>query len=239
MQVSEIQDRVYAITGLPSTHPRLTTTVIKNLWWEGAVRMVREVRPGYLRRDSTQNLVVAQGSYFLAADSLIVLSVKAYQSGRWGKLRKKTQEELDDLDPDWESGSTAASYYYDGGIHSTNDANYGKRIVVLSPAPLESVTNGLKVREIRRPIELDDVPALKDYIDIPLDYHEGVCNYAAWKFLKNASENPRQDVGELFQVFQADLQHFLKSQREENEYDHEPEARLPFAASSLGYWSSL
>ena len=239
MTVSEIQSRVYVITGLPSAHPRLTTTVINSLWWDGAVKMAREARPGYLRRDDTQNLVAGQAAYFLPVDALVILAVKAYEGGQWCRLEKRTQEELDDLDPDWESTGTGSAFYYDAGIHSAEDADYGKRVIQLAPVPMSTVTNGLKVRDVRRPVALSAVPSGREYIDIPADYHEGLCNYAAWKFLRNSSENPRQDIAELLQIFQADLQAFVRNQKEENEFDHEPRARLPFASASLGYWGSL
>lgn len=241
MTVSEIQSRVYAITGLPSVNSRLTATVINGLWLDGAVKMAREARPGYLRRDSTQNLVAGQGAYKIPADCLVILAVKAYDGGQWVRLVKRTQEELDDLDQDWESTTTGSgvSYYYDAGISSTDDTDYGKRIIQLSPAPSASTSNGLKVRNIRCPIALTSVPSGKEYIDIPADYHEGLCNYAAWKFLRNSSENPRQDIGELLQVFQADLQSFVRTQKEENEFDHEPTARMHVAANSWAYWGGL
>lgn len=239
MQVPEIRSRVYAIAGLPSSHPRLTSAVIDGLWWEGAVRMVREARPGYLRRDTSQGLVAAQASYFLPVDSLIVLAVKAYDGSQWVRLAKKTQEELDDLDPDWERTGSGTAFYYDAGIHSAEDPDYGKRIIKLHPVPGSSVASGLKIRDIRRPVVLSAVPSGRDYIDIPADYHEGLCCYAAWKFLRNGSENPRQDIGELVALFQADLQHFVRSQKEENEYDHEPQVRIPMMLASMGYGGGL
>lgn len=237
MQISEIRARVYAITGLPLSHPRLTPTALDGFFWEGAVRMAREARPGYLRRDDAQNLVSGQASYCLPADALVVLSVKVLGSGQWCRLEKRTQEELDDLDANWESSSGGVSYYYDNGIHSAADADYGKRVISLAPTPSASVTNGLKIRHIRRPVTLAAVPSGREYIDIPVDYHEGLCNYAAWKALRNSSENPRQDIGELIQVFQADLEHFIRTQKEENAYDHEHQARLPVAAASQQYWN--
>jgi len=88
-------------------------------------------------------------------------------------------------------------------------------------------------------VVLSAVPSGRDYIDIPADYHEGLCCYAAWKFLRNGSENPRQDIGELVALFQADLQHFVRSQKEENEYDHEPQVRIPMMLASMGYGGGL
>lgn len=238
MQVPDIEARVQAITGLPAAHPRLTSTTIQNLWWEGAVRMVREARPGYLRKTATQNLP-ADGAVLLPVDCLILLRVRGLQSGVWGTITKKTQEELDELYYNWENLSPPACHYYDSGIYSTTDADYGRRKVQLTPAPGNAVTNGLELRYIRQPIHPSISPNSYEYIDIPADYHEGVCNYAAWRFLQNFSENPRQDVDKLFQVFQADVQSFQRHCQEDMEYDHEPVARLPVAGNSLSYWSSL
>ncbi len=239
MQVSEIRSRVQAITGLVN-HPRLTTGVIDALWWEGVVRMVREARPGYLRRTSVQDLVANQGEYPLPADGLVVLGVLALANGRWGRLTKRTQEELDDFASGWDGeGWSGPGVYYDSGVHSAPDANYGRRKITLLPTPRASVGGGLKVRDLRQPARLSEVPEGLEYIDLPAEYHEAPCNFAAWKFLTNASENPRQDVDKLFQVFRADMDAFVAHQKEDMEYDHEPVARLPVAANSLAYWSSL
>lgn len=239
MTPAELRAEVRSLLGKKSTDSSLTDDYINRLAHRAMVKMFRAGRPLESRAQNTQNLVAAQANYYLPADCIEVLAVQLYNGAEYTRIPRTTQESLDIQNgAGWETDTMLGQVYFNAGVETTAGSDYGKLIITLAPAPVASVTNGLKVRYARRPLkfsELDD-PDDSEIVDIPEDYQDCLVHYVAYYHLLGQRERAKDA-----QVYLALWKESLKDYCEELQELWQPDLELSMQSGREGlreYWES-
>jgi len=91
-----------------------------------------------------------------------------------------------------------SSFWYEIGVDATTP--FARRIAVY-PAPARAAT--LKYNYLRAPLTLATVGNTLQYPDLPLDFHQAPCYYAAWQFYARKQESTSKDLASYYQIFDA------------------------------------
>lgn len=183
----QIREAIQSIVSPHNSSPQLKSSVLDEMAFEALCEMCLIAKPPALRTSNTQNIVADQAEYRMPSNLFMPLSIRVSADSNWTPLRKITQEQLSDLQPDWNTddvSSGAPMYYYESGVHTTADSDYGKRKISLWPIPTTAVTNGLIAHYLRRPTRFS---ALTDenteIVDIDQAHHFGLVYRVVYKLL--------------------------------------------------------
>lgn len=186
MTPQEIREAIQGIVSPHNASPALSASLLNNLADESMNEMVIAAKPPSLRVTVRQDLIADQAEYPMAANMLLPLALRFSTHNRWETLKKVTQEQLADIEPDWNSETNDArgttQYYYESGIVTTVGADYGKRNISLWPIPTVTVDDGLESTYLRRPTKMVDVGA-SEVIDVDAAHHFGIVYRVAYKLL--------------------------------------------------------
>lgn len=233
-----VRDLVKPVSG----NPEIAPDVIDDLLYHCMLEWTMYVRPVQLRAEYTTNLVAGTNTYKLPSDLLMPLRVRSSTSSNdWGTLQKVTPEQLDDSvgTADWEDDDGVTwGAYYESGVWTTNDSDYGKRLITLTPDVIASVTNGLKVRYLRKPYKPSELPSeTSEIIDIPDAYHVPLCYGVAYYLAQRQSANkPLAPLAKTWrQVYDDGRERYRAQQHEANQPDYTPQAMI----ESQSNWERL
>lgn len=233
-----VRDLVKPVSGSPEVDPQLVDDLLFHCMSEWAMF----VRPVQLRKTYTASLVAGTNTYVLPSDLLMPLRVRTSDSGgTWGSLTKMTPEELDDgvATQNWEdTDGVTYGAYYESGVHTTNDSDYGKREITITPDVEVSVTNGLVVRYLRKPYKVADMPSeTAEVIDIPDAYHVPLCFGIAWYLAQRQSTSKiaMALAKEWRRVYDDGRDRYRAQQHEANQPDYDPTAHV----TQISNWEML
>lgn len=252
MTPATIRTTVRNLAGLPSTDDLLTDSIIDQFVYDAQLEMVRGalmrgIYPHNLRREASVNLVSGTAEYAVSTDVLAFIRVRAKNaSGNWITLTRAMKEDLDDAEPDWQdsnseyqTGGAPAYFWAAGQEDDTGSSDFGKYLLGVGPTPNYNSTNGLTVRYVCKPVALSTLAAAsKSVIYIPEEFHDALCQKAAYRFLSEMTENPRADYQQFLQYFQMSIQTYIATMGEQNQPDAAFRSEPPVARLSLSHWSS-
>lgn len=240
MTQAAFETQVYLLLGLPSTHPRLTTALIRNRLHQTMEAWVREARPGQLRSQAYANLAANSATILMPADLAQPISIKFLDSGGvYQNAQKITIEQADAINADWENddASSGVQYYYDAGL-ITSGASRGRRKIGVIPTPAALIANGVEYR-YRRQVENLSAGSSSEIIEIPESYHQDlacdVAGFAAGLPGVVSSQNPQL----LLEAAERGRQAYLINEDEHRQGDYTPSLSSQMAVWSTSYWDSL
>lgn len=239
MTISEIEELFWGLIGRVKgqINDKLTAAQGRLMIWRGKCVLARAAKPVILRYPGTISVVANTREYPLADDFWMWLPRERMTI--LGKpLEKKTRGWLDNLVPGWteETASTdAPTIYYEAGMPIT-DPNKNKRHIGFYKLPGSNWT--AKYQYLRRPRKLASPLADGDeYPDLPEDFHDAGCFWAARLFFMRNPEKPGSDPQALVDYFKKaveDLRQQTREELQEDLLDYQPDAGSPVVED---YWA--
>lgn len=238
MTQAQFETKVFALLGLPSSHPRLTTTLIGDWLFQTMCDWVIAAKPAQLRTQATANLVANSATVLMPSDMWIPIAVKILETtgGRYLECETVTQEKADMFDPDWENtdfrGPTTV--YANAGI-ITSGANRGRQVIRFIPTPLTSITAGVLYRYWRKPEKLS-VGQASEIVEIPSQYHDGLAHTVAGFAASMPGIMTGQNPEFLLNVGAAARAGYVEAEDEQRRFNHFPVVTTRMADYSERYW---
>lgn len=233
MTKAEFIARVFAMCGLPSTHARVTSTVIADQADELSLRLSRTTpAPLCLRDEESISLVAGTHTYtatkaWVWLEDLLVSGQPLTRVARRGYAR---------WDPRWDDDPNAdAVVYWEVGLSST-----GLRKFRLQPTPGTAVANGLTIRGARKPVKFATLLDGDEIVDIPEEYHSGLAWGVVGEVLPWASEVAKPEtLQKATAEWAATLERFAEEQDENQQPDSEPVEFVDnFTGAVDSYWEN-
>lgn len=228
MTPEDVREDVQRLVAPHNAAVPLTSRHIDAVAHQVICEMALAARPPSLRKEADQNLTASTSTYKLPADFFLPITVRVLAGSQWGNVGKVTQEELDQALPNWpnETSSGDVLHYYETGVYTTNDADYGKRQIVLWPTPSQTVTNGLRVRYLRRPSKFSELPTdQSEIVDIDSAHHFGIVYRTAWRILQAQGVKAVKVLDAYEGMWASALSNLKTHHSEEWLADYEPQVR--------------
>lgn len=238
MTGAQFKARVYQVLGIPSTHPEVPTDVIADNFVARVDELTLLVKPPTMRKSVSRAVVANSATIYLPADHLQTIAITmADSNGRHAPLANHTQEDLDGIDPAWQSAAQATeSCYTYAGIVATPGANsYGQRIIRVVPTPTVSAAAGVTVRYWVRASDLiTGTNSQYQIVQVPLSYHLGLVHGVAGLIATDPRLN-RDPIPHL-QIWQDTVTRYQHYGNQHREYDYNATGYSGIAASQARHW---
>ena len=233
--------RVYQLLGLPAAHPEVTSGVIADNYLARVDELTLLVKPPKLRSYDYLNVVANSATILLPATFMqgIKVRLQATSSGPYQDVMPMTEEDLDGQDPTWqnEASGPVTTYSYAGMVETLASADYGKRILKLTPTPTTSITDGLLVRFWRHGTDLITGTNSQYQIqEVPLGYQLGLAHGVAGLIATDPRIN-RDPIAHL-QIWQDMVQRYQHFGPEHREYDYQATGYSSVAQSQRTHWEN-
>lgn len=234
MTIQQIRDLFWSLIGLVEGQydSKLTSAQADLRIWQGIVELARRARPVDLRATANLSLSQAGGNvYALPTDFHSWLPLEPITINGI-PLEKTSKRDLDNRHPGWSTetvqSGTPVLAYVENGKPTTGSGLANRKTIRFYPGITSTMT--AVVPYLRYPRKFATLVAdtgnfthaTDDYPDLPVDFHEDPCYWAAARFYRGKTEKPAFDPNQFLSDFEGRVQELRRLTREELQEDARP-----------------
>lgn len=191
----------YRINSVMSSHaglPPMDKPTMDDLYYEAALKACELVDVPQLKTENLQNVVIGQQVYYAPLDLHEFVDVQ-WLNPESGYYEGVTNVEFSTL-----RQQRDVVVYAHAGVERTAGADYGKRKIKISLAPVQGSTNGLLIGYKQKPARLDSLTDSTDIVDFPESIQAVIPYQVAFLWFGWQGSKANKDVAGYNAYFEAE-----------------------------------